>query len=82
MIADFCKSQLSVVNGLVSDRVQRLNTGKAVLKSRKCPASYGVALNPPYDEKRHVGEDTYKDIDGVTYVKNQIHWLIRRVFHA
>ena len=71
--------QLSVVNGLVFDRIQRLRAGKAVMKSRKCPASYGVKQDVKYNEKLHLAQTTYKGMDGLRYVSDQIYWFVRRV---
>ena len=77
--ADFDSSQLAVFKGVIIDRVQRLKAGRAVLKSRKSRASYGVGIRRPYDAHKHVGQACIKGLDGRLYVCNQIGWITRKV---
>ena len=39
-------------------------------------------LNVPYDKEEHVGQECYRGPDGVTYVRRQIIWFIRKVCHV
>lgn len=72
-------SQLCVAKGLVIDRIQKLKSGKAVLKGRVCRASYGLEAMVLYDEKKHVGQPVTKSVDGKNYATNQIEWIIKKV---
>lgn len=58
-----------------------MKTTKNVLMARICPASYGAVYDQIYDKnnKDHVGQETYKDErTGKTYVRNQVHWIIKK----
>ena len=68
-----------MVKGLVIDRIQKLRSGRAVLNSRICRASYAILWDPPYNRKKHKGQEVYKKFDGVVYVKDQLEWMVRKV---
>ena len=68
-----------MVKGLVIDRIQKLRSGRAVLNTRICRASYAISLDLPYDPKKHKGQEVYKHYDGVLYARNQMDWMIRKV---
>ena len=70
-----------MVKGLVIDRIQKLTSGRAVLNSRICRASYAIKLNLRYDPKKHKGREVYKTYDGLVYVKDQLEWMIRKVYY-
>lgn len=72
--------QLSVVKGMVMDRIQALSRGTVVYKERCCRQSYGVVSREPYDEVRHRGEIVVVDpLDKKRWAEGQIHWLIKKV---
>ena len=74
--------QLAVVQGLVTDQVQRnKHGGRAVLKSRTSPANYGVLCQKLYDEVEHIGlkDIEIDELDGKRYITNLIHWFVKRV---
>ncbi len=70
-----------MVKGLVIDRIQKLKSGRAVLNSRICRASYALSLDLPYDSKKHKGQEVYKHYDGVVYARKQLDWMIRKVYY-
>ena len=76
-----CNSQLAVVKGLVIDRIQKMKSGRAVLGSRICRASYALSLDVPYNARKHSGQEVYKHYDGVLYARNQMDWMIRKVYY-
>jgi hypothetical protein len=73
-------SQLSVVQGLVMERVQSITQKTLVFDNRCCRASYGVLCQRPYIPYKHVGEDVTIDHGtGKKWVLNQIDWLVIQV---
>lgn len=78
--------QLVIAKGLVLDRVQQLNSGgkeaNSVIALRRARNSYGVVCRKMYDPKNraHFGEKPDHDRrDGITYMEDQIEWLIKGV---
>lgn len=74
--------QLAVCKGLVEDRSRKVTTGKHVIETRCCRASYGVKCKEKYDEKKyqHQGRKTVRDsLDGKEYVVDAIEWFIKKV---
>jgi hypothetical protein len=77
--------QLAVCKGLVEDRLKKLSTGKHVIETRCCRASYGTACREKYDEKNynHRGRRRIRDaVDGKEYIVDAIEWFIRKVCGA
>lgn len=75
-------SQLAVCKGLVEDRSSRVTTGKHVIETRCCRASYGAKCREKYDEKKHQhqGCKTVRGpLDGKEYVVNAFEWFIKKV---
>jgi hypothetical protein len=73
--------QLAVCKGLVEDRSRKLNTGKHVIETRCCRASYGTGCREKYDENNpnHRGRKIIKDAsDGKEYITDAIEWFIRK----
>ena len=70
-----------MVKGLVIDHIQKLRSGRAVLNSRICRASYAIELDEPYDSERHKGQEIYTRCSGVVYVRDQLYWRIRKVYY-
>ena len=79
--SNFRNSQLAVVKGLVIDRIQKMKSGRPVLSSRICRASYALSLDVPYDRRKHLGQEVYTHYDGVVYARNQMDWMIRKVHY-
>lgn len=71
--------QLAVVKGLVIDRIQKVKSGRAVLKGRACRASYGVEGLARYDRKKHQGEQVIEAPDGKRWADHQVNWIIKKV---
>ena len=70
-----------MVKGLVIDRIQKLSSGRAVLISRICRASYAIKIDSHYDPKKHKGQEVYKTYDSLLYVRDQLEWMIRKVYY-
>ncbi|KIW94189.1 uncharacterized protein Z519_05505 [Cladophialophora bantiana CBS 173.52] len=70
---------LSVVKGLLIERLQKLKFTKSVLRARKCRQSLGILCEQLYDPVRHRGAKLKVDpTDGLTYAVDQISWFIRQ----
>lgn len=68
-----------MVKGIVWDQMQRVKTGRAVLKERIARASYGVVCDVPYDPELDVGETPYRDpMDGKLWTKGHVKWVIEK----
>jgi hypothetical protein len=77
--------QLAVCKGIVSDRVRKLSSGKAVLGWRCARASYGTLCKIRFNKEnqQHIGRATRRDIhDGKDYIHDTIAWFIRKVRHS
>jgi hypothetical protein len=75
--------QLAVCKGIVSDRVRKLQSGKAVLEWRCARASYGTLCKILYDKNNpdHFNRQTFRDpLNGKHYINNAIVWFIKKVF--
>lgn len=72
--------QLAVVKGLIMDRRQNIESGKAILKTRVARVSYGVLCNTLWNELYHKGEDSVIDayIPDRKFAINQIDWIIKK----
>ncbi|KIW66690.1 hypothetical protein PV04_05998 [Phialophora macrospora] len=70
---------LSVVKGLLIDRLQKLKFTKSVLRVRKCRQSLGIVCEQVYNPSQHKGAKLKKDpVDGLTYAVDQIAWFVRQ----
>ncbi|KAL9120571.1 MAG: hypothetical protein Q9187_002873 [Circinaria calcarea] len=73
------QGQTAVVQGLVINHAQKREHGTAVLKSRTCPASYGVLHQTPYDEVLHTGMKIERDpLDNAMYAVDVIQWFVKK----
>ena len=70
-----------MVKGLVIDRIRKLKSGRAVLNSRICRTSYAVAVGEPYIPEKHKGQEVYTGYHGEVRVKDQLEWVIRKVYY-
>jgi hypothetical protein len=74
--------QLCVCKGMITDRLRKLQSGKAVLGWRCCRASYGTTCKVRYDmnNQSHVGQSTTLDpLDNTYYITDTIAWFIKKV---
>jgi len=74
--------QLAVCKGIVSDRVRKLQIGKAVLEWRCARASYGTLCKVLYNKNNpeHYDRQTFRDpLNGKLYINNSIVWFIKKV---
>ncbi|ETI22823.1 hypothetical protein G647_06899 [Cladophialophora carrionii CBS 160.54] len=70
---------LSVVKGLLIDRLQKLKFTKSVLRARKCRQSLGIVCEQLYNPSQHKGAKLKVDpVDGLTYAVDQISWFVRQ----
>ena len=64
--------QLTVVRGLVKERIQQLGhgfgAGQEVFTTRRCRNSYGVVVSELYDPNRHQNLPTITRLDGRLWV--------------
>ena len=52
----------------------------STVTSRISRYSYGMSLSVPYDQRRHLIQDVYRDEKtGLVMAKQQMTWLLRRV---
>ena len=74
------RRQLAVVQGLVTDRTQKIFRGTGVYQDRCCRISFGVVCREEYDEVRHRGEKVTTDpLDKSRWAEDQIDWFIKQV---
>lgn len=67
-----------LVKGLVQDRLQKLDRGKAVLSNRVCRTSLDIVCDQTNDPKMHQNQELWTDpTDGVIDARNQIHWFLK-----
>lgn len=72
--------QLAVVQGLVTDRTQKIFRGTGVYQDRCCRVSFGVVCREEYDKMRHRGENvTIDPLDKSRWAEDQIDWFIKQV---
>jgi len=74
--------QLAVCKGIVSDRLRKLQSGKAVLEWRCARASYGTLCKILYDKRNpdHVSRGSFRDpLNGKYYINNAIVWFVKKV---
>lgn len=74
--------QLAVCKGIVTDRVRKLQSGKAVLGWRCARASYGTRCRIPYDKDNpeHYNRSALQDpLNNKYYIDEAIAWFVKKV---
>lgn len=73
--------QEAVVRGALTKQIQMLKELEDPVQSRLCRKHYGLVTMKPFDEAKHFEYEKYVDpLTGNVLAKNQIEWLIRKVF--
>ncbi|KIW21216.1 hypothetical protein PV08_01796 [Exophiala spinifera] len=78
---DANNSELSVVQGLVHNRVRELKGLGPIFESVCCPVSYGVVFAERYNALKHSRQGDVPEIsalDGKKYIHGQIDWIIKK----
>ncbi|KAK6385009.1 hypothetical protein LTS17_002572 [Exophiala oligosperma] len=73
--------ELSVVQGLVHNRVRELKGLGPIFESVCCPVSYGVVFAERYNSLKHSRQGDVPEIsalDGKKYIQGQIDWIIKK----